>query len=79
MKKYNLKSNKMDLEKFVKSHIDLSEYDGNISDLNVRKGESYKDYLDRVGEYIDFTGDEVLNDMVIKALKSGINSGNIFI
>lgn len=79
MKKFNLKSNKRDLEKFVKSHIDLSEYDGNMSDLSSRKGESYKDYLDRVGEYIDFTGDEVLNDMVIKALKSGINSGNIFI
>lgn len=79
MKKFNLKSNKRDLEKFVKSHIDLSEYDGNLSDLSAMKGESYKDYLDRVGEYIDFTGDEVLNDMVIKALKAGINSGNIFI
>lgn len=79
MKKFNLQSNKRDLERFVKSHIDLSEYNGDPEDLKGRKGETYRDYLDRVGEFIDFTGDEVLNDMVVKALKSGVNSGNIFI
>lgn len=77
IKKYNLKTNKKDLEKFLKNHIDLNQY--KEADLAARKGEGYKDYLDRVRDYMQFTDDQVLNDMVIKALKSGINADNIFI
>lgn len=75
MKKYNLKSNKRDLERFLKNHVEFEDRDAVKSQV----GESYSDYLDRVRNYIDFTGDEVLDDMVIKALQSGINADNIFI
>lgn len=75
MKKYNLKSNKRELERFLKNNVELENRDAVKSQV----GESYSDYLDRVRDYIDFTGDEVLDDMVIKALQSGINANNIFI
>lgn len=75
MKKFNLKSNKRELERFLKNNVELENRDAVKSQV----GESYSDYLDRVRDYIDFTGDEVLDDMVIKALQSGINANNIFI
>lgn len=79
IKKNNLKSNKRDLEKFMKSHIDLEQYDLTQDDIKAKKGESYKDYLTRLQDFIDYTGDENLNAMVNKALKEGINVDNIFI
>ena len=79
MKKNNLKSNKRELEKFMKSHIDLSKYDLKPEDIKSKKGESYKEYLDRLRYYVDYTGDEVLDDMITKALKEGVNVNNIFI
>jgi hypothetical protein len=79
IKKNNLKSNKRDLERFMKNHIDLKQYDITAEDLEAKKGESYKDYLSRLEDFIDLTGDEVLDSMVIKALKNGINVNNIFI
>ena len=79
MKKYNLKSNKRELEKFMKENIDLKKYDLDPSDIKAKTGESYKDYLDRLSDYISYTGDEVLDDLVNKALKAGINANNIFI
>lgn len=79
MKKNNLKSNKRELEKFMKSHIDLSKYDLKPEDIKSKKGESYKEYLDRLRDYVDYTGDEVLDDMITKALKEGVNVNNIFI
>lgn len=80
MKKYNLKSNKRELEKFMKSHIDLTDHkDLTKDDLKARKGESYQEYLDRLKNYVDYTGDEVLDKMINKALKKGINADNIFL
>ena len=79
IKKNNLKTNKRDLEKFMKAHIDLKKYDLTEEDIKSRKGESYKDYLDRLNQYVEHTNDQVLNDMINKALKSGINVNNIFI
>lgn len=79
IKKYNLQSNKRDLERFMKKHIDLEQYkDLNENDLKARKGETYKDYLTRLQDYVKYTDDDVLNDMVNKALKDGINARNIF-
>lgn len=75
MKKFNLKTNKRELERFLKNNIDLEDR----ASVKSQVGESYSEYLDRVREFIDFTGDEVLDDMVIKALQSGINADNIFI
>ena len=79
IKKYNLKSNKRELEKFMRSHIDLEQYNLKPEDIKAKKGESYKDYVTRMQEFADFTGDEALNDMISKALKNGINANNIFI
>lgn len=82
VKKFNLKTNKRDLEKFFKEHIDLTSFHMDGWDnryLQARKGESYKDYLERLQDYVDYTGDEVLNDYINKALKAGINVKNIFI
>lgn len=79
IKKNNLKTNKRDLEKFMKDHIDLKKYDLTEEDIKSKKGESYKDYLDRLNQYVEHTDDQVLNDMITKALKNGINVNNIFI
>ena len=75
MKKYNLKANKRELEKYLKSNVDLKDREY----IKQRTGESFKDYLTRVDEFVKFTGDEVLDDLVKKALKDGINVNNIFI
>lgn len=79
MKKHNLKSNKRDLEKYMRSHIDLSKSDLSIEDIKARKGESYKDYLDRLQKFVKYTDDEVLNEKINQALKKGINVDNIFL
>ena len=82
IKKNNLKSNKRDLERFLKNHIDLKQLENaglSKDDIKSRTGENYKEYLDRLQNFVEFTGDEVLDDMVTKALKNGINVNNIFI
>lgn len=82
IKKQNLKTNKRDLERFVKSHVDLKQlemYGMTKEDLKAKTGESYKEYLSRLDEFIQYTGDEALDAMVSKALKNGINVNNIFI
>lgn len=82
IKKNNLQSNKKDLEKFMRSHVDLKQLEAagmTKEDLRSRTGESYKDYLDRLQQFVDYTGDEALDAMVTKALKEGINAKNIFI
>ena len=79
IKKQNLKSNKRELEKYFKSHIDLEKYNLSPDDIKSRKGESYKDYLDRLKKFTDYTDDKVLNKYINDALKEGINVNNIFI
>lgn len=80
MQKENLKANKRDLEKYFKSHIDLKEHpELSSEDIKARKGESYKDYIDRLGEFVKYTDDEVLNSFINQALKEGISANNIFI
>ena len=77
IKKNNIKTNKRDLEKFLKEHIDLNKLD-DPEEIKARKGENYKEYLDRLNKYIKYTGDEVLDDMIKKALKNGVNVNNLF-
>ena len=77
IKKNNIKTNKRDLEKFLKEHIDLNKLD-DPEEIKARKGENYKEYLDRLDKYIKYTGDEVLDDMIKKALKNGVNVNNLF-
>lgn len=79
IKKENLKSTKREIEKYFKSHIDLSEIQGmKKSDLNFKMGETKQEYLDRLGEFVSFTGDEVLDNYIIQALKEGIDIRNLF-
>ena len=77
IKKYNIKTNKRDLEKFVNSNIVLPS-GTDPEAVQARKGENYKEYLDRIQDYLKYTDDEVLNDYITKALKAGINVNNIF-
>lgn len=82
IKKENLQSNKRELERYMRSHIvldDLKKAGLTKADLKARAGESYKEYLDRLQDFVKFTNDEALNAMVSKALKEGINARNIFI
>lgn len=82
IKKNNLRSNKRDLERFIKSHVDLEqlqEQGMTKEDLNAKPGESYQAYLSRLQDFVKYTGDEALDEMVSKALKNGINATNIFI
>ena len=79
IKKNNLKTNKRDLEKWLKENIDLNKNPNlTAEDLKGRKGENYKQMMDRLDEYIKYTGDEVLDDYIKKALKKGINVDNLF-
>lgn len=92
MKKYNLESNKRALQKFFKEHIDLKDlakkYDiteDQAKDLvklqrdKDGKIESRDEYMDRLMEFVDLTGDPVLNNYVQDALKEGLNVRNLFI
>lgn len=80
IKKYNIKGSRAELEEFVKKHIDLNQYeDLDEKDLDMKKKESRAKYIERLRGYLKFNDDQVLNDMVINALKEGININNIFI
>lgn len=79
MKKYNIRTNKRDMEKFFNSHIDLQKYGLTPDDIKARKGESYKQYHERLKKFVSYTGDEVIDDMVNKAISKGIGANNIFL
>lgn len=79
IKKYNIKGSRKELEEFVKSHIVLENTDLTEADLDMGKRESRAKYIERLKSYLSYTNDEVLDDYVNKALKSGINVKNIFI
>ena len=79
MKKYNLAGNKREYEKFLKDHVNFEDAGISKEDIKSVKGEKFADYVNRVSEYAKYTDDEVLNDYVNKALKSGVNVRNIFI
>lgn len=79
IKKFNIKGSRRELEEFVKSHIVLKDTDLTESDLDMGSRESRAKYVERLKGYLRYTNDEVLDDYVNKALKSGINVRNIFI
>ena len=80
VKKNNIKGSRKELEEFVKKHVDLNQYkDLDAKDLDMKKKESRATYIERLRDYLKFNDDPVLNDMVINALKEGININNIFI
>ena len=79
MKKYNLSKNKREYEKFLKDHVNFDVAGITKDDIKAVKGEKFDDYLERVSKYAQYTDDEVLNDYVNKAIRSGITVKNIFI
>ena len=79
IKKLNIRGSRKELEKFVKSHVDLNQYKDDAPDLNMSAKESRAQYLERLRDHMQYTNDPVLNDMVTNALKEGINAKNIFI
>ena len=80
MQKENLKATKRDLERYFKSHIDLSKNpELTKEDLKIKEGESRNDYIERLGDFVKYTDDEVLNSFINQALKEGISASNIFI
>ena len=79
LKKYNIKTNKRELEKFFKSHIDLSKYNLTEEDLKAQKGESYKQYHARLKKFVTYTDDEVIDDLVNKAISKGLGAHNVFL
>lgn len=84
MKKYNLASNKRDLQKFFQEHIDLNDLKGkgpNGTDISIDQKDyaNYKDYWNTLSEFVELTGNKMLDDYVTQAIKAGINVKNIFI
>ena len=77
IKKLNIKGSRKEIEKFVKTHVDLNQI--KQSDLKIKVTESRAKYLERLRDHLNYTNDKVLNDMVTNALKEGINADNIFI
>ena len=74
MKKNNIKSNKRDMAKFIKKHLDLT---GRIDE---KRYEDAAAMLDDFDALLDLTnGNEILSDKLQKAIKEHINVDNIFI
>lgn len=74
----NLESNKRSMQKFFKQNIDLSKIPDDIS-LDQKDYANYKEYWDTLSEFIELTGDKILDDYVTQAIKAGISIKNIFI
>ena len=79
IKKLNIRGSRIELETFVKSHVDLNQYKDDAPDLDMKANESRAKYLERLRDHLNYTEDNVLNDMITNALKEGINAKNIFI
>lgn len=74
----NLESNKRSMQKFFKQNIDLSKLPDDIS-IDQKDYANYKEYWDTLSEFIELTGDKILDDYVTQAIKAGISIKNIFI
>ena len=75
-------SNKRDLQKFLRENIDMKKFKDagkDLSDINSKNYSSYKDMIDELWEFVDLTGDRMLNKAIGDALKAGVNYENIFI
>lgn len=78
MRNKGLKSNKRDLQKFFKQNIDLKNIPDDIS-LDQKDYDNYKDYWDTLSDFVELTGNKMLDDFVSQAIKEGISVKNIFI
>ena len=78
MRDKGLKSNKKDLQKFFKQNIDLSKLPDDVS-IDEKNYSSYQEYWDKLSEFIELTGDAMLDDYVTQAIKAGLSIKNLFI
>ena len=76
IRKENIRGSRKELEEYVKTHVKVDD----PKELNMKKPESRAQYLDRLSDKLNYgTKDKVLDEMITKALKAGINASNIFI
>lgn len=75
IKKENIGGSRKELEEYVKTHVKVSD----PSELDMKPRESRAQYLDRLSDKLNYTGDAVLDKIITKAIKAGINANNIFI
>lgn len=75
IKKENIKGSRKELEEYVKTHVKVDD----PNELNMKKKESRAEYLERMRDKLNYTGDAVLDDIITNALKAGFNAKNIFI
>lgn len=73
MKDKQLASNKRDLTKFFQDNIDI---EFKMSDF---KGKSAGEMFETLSNFIELTGNKVLDDYVTEAIKAGLNYKNLFI
>lgn len=79
MKKKRLASNKRELQKFFKENIDLNDLKSEGISINEKDYKNAGEYFDKLSEFIELTGNEILDDYVKKAIKEGLNYKNLFI
>lgn len=84
MRDKQIAANKRELQKFFKNHINLDDAGLDAKDLNIKRDASGKlestgDYFERLSEFIELTGNQVLDDYVKDAIREGIGYKQIFI
>lgn len=72
IKKNNLASNKREMKRFIQNNLD-------ISGLDERQFNSASDMLDTFKDFIDLTGDPILDQYISDAIREGLNYKNIFL
>lgn len=75
IKKENIRGSRKELEKYVKTHVEVND----PSELNMKKNESRAQYLERMRDKLNYTNDKVLNDIITNALQDGFSASNLFI
>ena len=75
IKKENIRGSRKEIEEYVKTHVKVDD----PKELDMKKTESRAQYLERMRDKLNYTGDRVLDDIITNALKEGFNAKNLFI
>ena len=84
MRDKQIAANKRELQSFFRNHINLDDIGLDAKDLNIKRDASGKlestgDYFERLSEFIELTGNQILDDYVKDAIREGIGYKQIFI
>lgn len=84
MKEKKIAANKRELQKFFKEHINLDASGLTEDDLKLQRGkdgkiESRADYFNRLSEFVELTGNAMLDDYIAQAIEMGIGYKQLFI